>query len=179
MCSLYNRVNLFSPQNNSKYNQKLLSEDKSLEEAVKMAKAMELATANVAHIKEKEMDEVNKMCAESNTFELQKKKMCFGCGGKWHERCSQCPAWGKTRFKCNNKSHFSRHCKNKQKGNMSHYIQETHDILLLSTRYSNYKPYMRKLELNGVQREMEIDTRCSSTLISKTQFDLTTVCKTL
>ena len=55
---------------------------------------------------------------------------------------------------------------------MSHYIQETHDMLLLSTRYSNYKPYTCKLELNGVQCEMEIDTECSSTLISKRQFDL-------
>ena len=53
---------------------------------------MELATANVVHIKEKETDEVNKMCAESNAFELQKKKVCFECGGKWHERRSQCPA---------------------------------------------------------------------------------------
>ena len=103
-----------------KIQEKLLSEDKSLEEAVKMAKAMELAMANVAHIKEKETNEVNKMCAESNAFELQKKKVCFGCGGKWHERHSQFPAWGKTCFKCNIKNHFSRHCKNKQRGNMSH-----------------------------------------------------------
>ena len=56
--------------------EKLLSEDKSLEEAVKMAKAMELATANVVHIKEKETDEVNKMCVEPNTFESQKEKKC-------------------------------------------------------------------------------------------------------
>ena len=55
---------------------------------------------------------------------------------------------------------------------MSHYIQETQDMLLLSTRYSNYKPYTCKLELNGIQCEMEIDTGCSSTLISKRQFDL-------
>ena len=102
----------------------------------------------------------------------KRKKMCFGCGGRWHERCSQCPAWGKTCFKCNNKNHFSRHCKNKQRENMSHYIQETHDMLLLSTRYSNYKPYTCKLELNGVQCEIEIFTRCSLTLISKKQFDL-------
>ena len=61
---------------------------------------------------------------------------------------------------------------NEQRGNMSHYIQETQDILLLSTRYSNYKPYTSKLELNGVQCKMEIDTGCSSTLISKKQFDL-------
>ena len=33
--------------------EKVLSEDKLLEEAVKMAKAIELATANVVHIKEK------------------------------------------------------------------------------------------------------------------------------
>ena len=67
-----------------KIQEKLLSEDKSLEEVVKMDKAMELVTANVANIKEKEMAGVNKMSAESNAFELQKKKMCFGCGGKWH-----------------------------------------------------------------------------------------------
>ena len=60
-----------------KIQEKLLSEDKSLEGAVKIAKAMELATANVAHIKEKETDEVNKMCAECNAFELPKKKNEF------------------------------------------------------------------------------------------------------
>ena len=75
-----------------KIHEKLLSEDKSLEEVIKMTKAMELTTANVALIKEKETDEVNKMCAESNAFELQKKKMCFVCDGKWHVRRSQCPA---------------------------------------------------------------------------------------
>ena len=32
---------------------------------------------NVAHIKEKETDKVNKMCLESNAFELQKKKNVF------------------------------------------------------------------------------------------------------
>ena len=95
-----------------KIQEKLSSEDKSLEEAVKMAKAMELATANVAHIKEKETNEVHKMCAEYiNTFELLKKKMYFGCGGEWHERRLQCPAWRKTCFKSDNKNHFSRHCK--------------------------------------------------------------------
>ena len=36
--------------------EKVLSEDKALEEAVKMAKSMELATANLALIKEKETD---------------------------------------------------------------------------------------------------------------------------
>ena len=95
-----------------------------------------------------------------------KRKKCILDAVENGIRRSQCPAWGKTCFKSNNKNHFSRHCKNK------HYIQETHDMLLLSTRYSNYKPYMCKLELNGVQCEMEIDTRCSSTLISKRQFDL-------
>ena len=95
-----------------KIQEKLLSEDKSLEEAFKMAKAMGLATANDVHIKEKEADEVNKMALETLT---------------------QCPAWGKACFKYNNKNHFSRHCKNKQRGNMSHYLQETHDMLLSST----------------------------------------------
>ena len=55
---------------------------------------------------------------------------------------------------------------------MSHYLQETHDMLLLSTIYSNYKLNTYKLELNGIQCEMEIDTGCLSTLISKKQFDL-------
>ena len=45
-------------------------------------------------------------------------------------------------------------------------------MILLSTRYSNYKPYTCKLELNGIQCEMQLDTGYSSTLISKKQFDL-------
>ena len=81
-----------------KIQEKLLSEDKTLEEAVKMAKAMELATANVVHIKEKEMDEVNKMCAESNTFELQKKKMCFRCGRKMARETLTVSSMGKDGF---------------------------------------------------------------------------------
>ena len=89
--------------------EKLLSKDKGLEEAIKIAKAMELAAANLAYIKETETGEVNKMCVVSSTLELQKKKMCFWCGVKWHERRSQYPSWGKTCFKCNNKKQFSLH----------------------------------------------------------------------
>ena len=57
------------------------------------------------------------------------------------------------------------------KGETLHCIQETHDRLLLSSRYSNYEPYMWELELNSVQCKLKIDTGCLSTLISKKQFD--------
>ena len=64
-------------------------EGESISNFLVRLKHLELATANVAHIKKKkETDEVNKMWAESNTFELQKNKMCFGCGRKWQERRS-------------------------------------------------------------------------------------------
>ena len=53
-----------------KIQEQLLSEDMSLEEAVKMATAIELAMSDVAHIKKKETEEINKMCDESNATEL-------------------------------------------------------------------------------------------------------------
>ena len=83
-----------------KIQEKLLSEDKSLEEAVKMAKAMELAMANAALIKEKETDEVNKMCVESNAFELQKKKKCVLCAVENGTRVTHSVQHGKMCFKC-------------------------------------------------------------------------------
>ena len=116
----------------------------------KMAEAMELATANVGYIKEKETGEINKMCAESNVFELQKKKKVF-----WERRKMALEMLTVGTIK----NIFPDIVKINKGENMSHYIQETHDMLLLSTRYSNYKPYTCKLELNGVQCEMEIDYR--------------------
>ena len=98
-------------------------------------------------VKEKVTDEVNVYGIHLN----YKRKKCVLGAVENVTRDAQCPAWGKTCFKCNNKNHFSRHYKNKQRRNMSHYLQETHYMLLLSTRYSNYKPYTCKLELNGVQ----------------------------
>ena len=126
---------------------------------------MMMMMMNVAYIKEKETDEVNKMCAE-----FQKKKCVLGAveNGTRDAHCVQ----GERRvLNATIKTIFLDIVKI-NKGETSHYIQETHDMLLLSTRYSNYKPYTCKLELNGVQCEMEIDTGCSSTLINKRQFDL-------
>ena len=155
--------------------EKLLSEDKSREEAVKMAKAMELATANVAHIKEKEMDEVNKVCAESNTFELQKKyeikKCVLGAVENGMRDTHSVPHGERHVLNAAIKTIFPDIVK-MNNGETCRITYKRYDILLLSTRYSNYKPYTCKLELYGIQCEMEIDTGCSSTLISKKQFDL-------
>ena len=43
-------------------NTRLLSEDMLLEEGFKMALAMELVTANLAHIKNKDTGDLHKMC---------------------------------------------------------------------------------------------------------------------
>ena len=47
--------------NDEKIEERLLSEDMSFEVVYKMAHAMELATANVAHIKNKDREDLHKM----------------------------------------------------------------------------------------------------------------------
>ena len=66
----------------------------SLEEVLKMAHAMELATADVAHIKNKDTEDIYKMCTtKQSSAEGKRKKSCvLGCGGKWLKRRIQCPA---------------------------------------------------------------------------------------
>ena len=58
-----------------------------LEEVFKMALAMELATADVVHIKNEDMEDLHKMCTtKQNSAEIKKgKSFYFGYGGKWHE----------------------------------------------------------------------------------------------
>ena len=36
---------------------------------------------------------------------------CAGCGGKWHDRSAQCPAWGKVCHNCGKENHYTRCCR--------------------------------------------------------------------
>ena len=81
--------------NDEKIQERLLSEDMSLEEVFKMAQAMELVTVDVARIKNKDTEDFHKMCTiKQNSAEIQKgekvlfwakkhmcrqKKPCFKC----------------------------------------------------------------------------------------------------
>ena len=131
--------------------------------------AMEMATADVVHIKNKDTEDLHKMCtAKQSSTEIQKgKRLCFGCFGKGHDRRIECPALGKICFKCQKKNLFSRQWQNEQRESLSHYMQEqdTYVIPLYMTSSSKLKQYVCKLELNGISCETEIDTGCSSSLI--------------
>ncbi len=83
----------------------------SLEEFLKIIQAMELVTADVAHIKNKDMEDLYKMCTTK-----QRGEAYFG-GEKWH---IQCPVWEKIFLNVKRKNHFSRECKNEQRESLSH-----------------------------------------------------------
>ena len=63
--------------NDEKIQERLLSEDMLLEEVYKMAQAIELMTADVAHTKNKDREDLHKMC-QQNRFQLRYKseKVC-------------------------------------------------------------------------------------------------------
>ena len=107
------------------------------------------------------------------SFEIQKgKRLCFGFGKKWRERCVQCLGWRKIVLNLERKFIFSRQCKNKQRESLSHYMKEhdTYDIPLYMTSSSTLKPDPGKRDLNIISCEMEIDTKRSSSLLSEKQF---------
>ena len=120
--------------NNEKVQERLLFEDKSIEEVFKMALATKLAIADAAQIKNKDTENLCKIgVTKKSSAEIQKgKRLVFGCSEKWHERRIQCPAWGENLFKCQKKNHFSRRYKNEQRESLSHYTYEldTYDIPL-------------------------------------------------
>ena len=68
------------------------------------------------------------------------------------------------------KNHFSRQCKNEQQESLSRDLQEQdlYDIpfYIQITAYLNYT----RVELNGINYEMEIDTGYSLSLINEKQF---------
>ena len=136
---------------------------------------MELETTDVVHIKDKDTQDLHKMCTTKKFIwdsKRKKKRFCYGSGGKWHERRLQYPAWGKNYFKCPKMNYFSSQCQNEQQETLSKNTQEpdTFDISMFMTSSGTLKPISWKLELNEITCEKEIDTECSSSLISEKQF---------
>ena len=68
---------------------------------------------------------------------------------------------------------LAKRCKNEQRERLSYYIQkqDIYDIPIYKTSCSTLKPHTCKFELNRINCEMEINTECSSSLISEKQFN--------
>ena len=159
---IFKKIKFVCGLNDEKIKERLLSKDMSLEEVFKMAQAMELVTADVVHIKNKDMEDLHKMCwTKQSSAVIQKgKRLCFGCGEKWHERCIQCPAWEKNlSLNVKRKIIFQNGVKSNN-GKACHTTckSKTHSIPLYMTSYSTSKLYVCKLEENGTSCDMEIDT---------------------
>jgi hypothetical protein len=106
---------------------------------------------------------------------------CGGCGsGKHKRRHLECPAWGKTCFKCQKKNHYGSVCRKAdnnfiQQGTASDQA-ETYDVGLYrnavdhqadTDRYT--RPYVCELTLNGVITALEVDTGSAVTIINANQ----------
>ena len=104
---------------------KALSEDISLDDLVKFARAVELSSVQAEVIEDEKSEGLvnklhrpgvysklhhsNKDVEQNNTG----KKECFSCGGKFpHDGGGKnCPAYGKTCNRCTKLNHFGRFCK--------------------------------------------------------------------
>ncbi|XP_065190696.1 uncharacterized protein K02A2.6-like [Sycon ciliatum] len=111
-------------------------------------------------------------------------RKCSGCGGKWHDNRSDCPAWGKTCKSCSRSNHFAKVCRSKAVHQFSEqrapefaspdqtaeYSAELHHTSCSGHVRSNVDPYMCSVSLAGTPVVFEIDTGAAVTIINKAEY---------
>lgn len=85
-------------------------------------------------------------------------KSCSFCGGKWHQRRTDCPAYGVACRKCGKKSHYAKVCKSKATFN------ENKGVMTVNLANNCLK--LGLVDLNGVATSMLWDTGASCSVIS-------------
>ena len=144
-------------------------------EVFNMAQAIELVSGDMAYIKNQDTED---KWVRQNRVQLRynREKGCVLGVVKNGTRDVYSPAWGKTCFKCQKKNPFLKLCKDEPQESLSHNMQgqDTFDIPLYRTSSHTLKSYACKLELNGISCEVEIDTGCSSSLISENSMNYQT-----
>ena len=108
-------------------------------------------------------------------------RFCPGCGNSPHNR-TECRAWGKICFKCEKRNHFANVCKSTTANtnlvvNFEQPLSQTDaDLSVLSLYNTNtqhrdmVKPYECTIKVSSMPVTMEIDTGCSVSLLSHTEW---------
>ena len=108
-------------------------------------------------------------------------RFCPGCGKSPHNR-TECSAWGKICFKCDTRNHFANVCRSTTANtnlvvNVEQPLSQTDaDLSVLSLYNTNtrhrdmVKPYECTIKVSSTPVTMEIDTGCSVSLLSHTEW---------
>ena len=108
-------------------------------------------------------------------------RFCPGCGKSPHNR-TECSAWGKICFKCQKSNHFANVCRSTTANtnlvvNVEQPLSQTDaDLSVLSLYNTNtqhrdmVKPYECTIKVSSMPVTMEIDTGCSVSLLSHTEW---------
>ena len=108
-------------------------------------------------------------------------RFCPGCGNSPHNR-TECRAWGKICFKCEKRNHFANVCRSTTANtnlvvNVEQPLSQTDaDLSVLSLYNTNtqhrdmVKPYECTIKVSNMPVTMEIDTGCSVSLLSHTEW---------
>ena len=107
-------------------------------------------------------------------------RFCPGCGKSPHNR-TECSAWGKICFKCDKRNHFANVCRSTANTNLVVNVEQPlsqtdADLSVLSLYNTNtqhrdmVKPYKCTIKVSSMPVTMEIDTGCSVSLLSHTEW---------
>ena len=108
-------------------------------------------------------------------------RFCPGCGKSPHNR-TECSAWGEICFKCDKRNHFANVCRSTTENtnlvaNVEQQLSRTDaDLSVLSLYNTNtqhrdmVKPYECTIKVSSMPVTMEIDTGCSVSLLSHTEW---------
>ena len=160
---------------------RLLSEDNlSYEKAVKIANAMELASAGSTQLSGQQPPSVNKLFnpkpqppkhqqknRKPNVMKKQNKKPCYRCLDDKHSH-SDCPFMKSECYTCGKKGHISKACRSKKSA--SDQKPTVYELYNISDRKSEPPAIKLDVMMNNTKIIVEVDTGASATLINESTF---------
>ena len=160
---------------------RLLSEDNlSYEKAVKIANAMELASAGSTQLSGQQPPSVNKLFnpkpqppkhqqknRKPNVMKKQTKKPCYRCLDDKHSH-SDCPFMKSECYKCGKRGHISKACRSNKSA--SEQKPTVYELYNMSDRKCEPPAIKLDVMMNNTKIIVEVDTGASATLINESTF---------
>lgn len=160
----------------------------TLAKAVELATSMETASKNVTELQQGLVDPVHKMKIQPSG-ERPTAGGCYRCGGTTHN-ASDCRFMEAVCHTCHKRGHLARKCRmgrqDKQRDNKkigdnrprpTYFLEgdasvEENTYHLFNVKGNKVKPYTVKVDINGQEVDMEIDTGAGVTLVNEETFKM-------
>ena len=186
------RTQIVQGCSSSRLRRKILQESgKSLEDILKMARAMELSETQAENMEKPRTDGVNfvktkhgsgkssgfqkKKKFESSSKTEKKSRPCWFCGGNYPHTSGKCPATGKTCNLCKKTGHFAKMCRSSKKttGTDVRAVEENsreensrEDVFAVNQHDQNGVDHIR-VKTGGISFEMIVDTGTKRNIIDR------------